>query len=93
MSWQPDYDRDYEGDGGPPNHDDACMVCDKIDCVCPLESESALRYESLHFPSLHGTPRKYRFFIVAIIDAFLRVCFGATEGRVIDTKTGTHYVL
>jgi len=21
-------------DETPPNHDDACMVCDKIDCVC-----------------------------------------------------------
>jgi hypothetical protein len=34
MSWQPDYDRDTEGDTRP-NSDDACPVCDKIDCVCP----------------------------------------------------------
>jgi len=24
---------------GPPNPDDACPVCDKIDCVCPPETE------------------------------------------------------
>jgi hypothetical protein len=26
-------------DETPPNHDDACPVCDKIDCVCPPEPE------------------------------------------------------
>jgi hypothetical protein len=26
---------------GPPNHEDACMVCDKIDCECPPEPDEA----------------------------------------------------
>jgi hypothetical protein len=24
----------------PPNRDDACMVCDKIECVCPPEQDA-----------------------------------------------------
>ena len=28
--------RDYTD---TPDHDDACMVCDKIDCICPPEEE------------------------------------------------------
>lgn len=44
MSWQPDYDKDVEGHG-PPNHEDACPVCDKIDCDCtPEETEAEENY-------------------------------------------------
>src|SRR6187401_2956855 len=28
--------RDYTD---TPDHDDACMVCDKIDCICPPEED------------------------------------------------------
>jgi hypothetical protein len=24
---------------GPPDHDEACMVCDKVNCECPSEEE------------------------------------------------------
>ncbi len=33
-------DHEMELEPGPPNHDDACMVCDKIDCICPPEDET-----------------------------------------------------
>jgi hypothetical protein len=30
---------------GAPNHEDACMVCDKIECECPPECEHCGRTE------------------------------------------------
>ena len=31
-------------DETPPNHEDACPVCDKIECVCPPEPNPDARY-------------------------------------------------
>lgn len=31
-------DHEMEFEPGPPNREDACMVCDKIDCECPPET-------------------------------------------------------
>jgi hypothetical protein len=36
-----------------PDHDDACMVCDKVDCVCPPENEREIDYNRSQF----GPPR------------------------------------
>jgi len=51
----------------PPNHDDACMVCDKIDYICPPESmdldaeidrQRALGYETFDdYITRTGLPR------------------------------------
>jgi hypothetical protein len=40
-------------DETPPDHDDACPVCDKIECVCPLENERTADYNRSQF----GEPR------------------------------------
>jgi hypothetical protein len=42
-------------DETPPNHDDACMVCDRIECVCPPEAVTTLDHPLKHyFPVLEG---------------------------------------
>jgi hypothetical protein len=34
-----------EDDG--PQHDDACMVCDRIDCICPEEDANCVEQSGL----------------------------------------------
>ena len=49
-----------------PDHDDACMVCDKIDCICPpefdldaeIDRQRALGYETFDdYITRTGFPR------------------------------------
>lgn len=32
---------DYELEPGPPNPDDLCPVCDRLNCICPPDDEAA----------------------------------------------------
>jgi hypothetical protein len=41
-------DHEMELEPEPPNPEDACMVCNQIECVCPPE----------HLQSKHGYKRK-----------------------------------
>lgn len=38
-------DHEIEFEPGSPNHDEACMVCDKLDCVCPAEPMTYVVHE------------------------------------------------
>ena len=54
---------DYENEPGPPNRDDACMVCDRIDCVCPpedppQETEQEHKERMIAFAEYKATKRK-----------------------------------
>ena len=47
-------DHEMELDPGPPNQEDACPVCDKIDCECPPEPVFTLDHPLKHyFPARH----------------------------------------
>ena len=50
------------------------------------------RYECLVFPAYHGKPVTTDSFVWAHILTFFR-SIGYAEGRIIDTKTGEHFVL
>ena len=50
------------------------------------------RYKSLVFPALYGKPYHTNWYCVAWIVAWVRSWF-YPEARIIDTKTGKHYVL
>lgn len=50
------------------------------------------RYEALVFPALNGNPMWTNSIIVAWVYSIFRM-FGYSEARIIDHKTGKHFVL
>jgi hypothetical protein len=60
MSWTPDYDRDHE-ENGPPPEEDRCPVCEHFDCTCPPEPtalEIARAHDNKLYPNL--TPSEFQ---------------------------------
>ena len=47
-------DHEMELEPGPLNHEDACMVCDKLDCECPSESMTTTQAANLLAIGLEG---------------------------------------
>lgn len=54
--------------------------------------DKAKRYEVLGFPAYHGSPLMTNSFILAWVMMFAR-SFRYIEARIIDRKTGKHYVM